>query len=107
MTDSEKIDLILLKINSMEKDFGELKEDVSELKEDVSELKKDVSVLKQDVSKLKEDVTSLQVSDDRLSSQLIKFRDESREMDAMILDEVERVHTILERHKLEKAAHSA
>lgn len=60
MTESEKMDLILLELKEMRTDVSELKEDVSGLKADVSELKADVSGLKTDVSVLKKDVFRLE-----------------------------------------------
>ena len=66
MTDSQKLDLILAKIenqdttiNTLKDEIKYLREDMTELKGDVAELKEDVTVLKEDVAELKEDVTVL------------------------------------------------
>lgn len=63
MTDSEKLDLMLEKISSIESDVKSLKR------------------------------------------QQMKFVAELKAMDSLILDEVERVHEILDKHKEDKAAH--
>lgn len=59
MTDSEKLDLLLNKMQSMEESIGELKSDVQTLKSDVQALKSDVQTLKSDVQTLKSDVQTL------------------------------------------------
>lgn len=79
MTDSEKLDLLLVKVGSMEND--------------ISGLKEDVSILKRDYKKL--------------NNKLNKSVKELKTMDRMILDEVERVHGILDLHKADKAVHTA
>lgn len=86
MTDSEKLDLLLVKVGSMESDISGLKEDVSILKEDVSILKRDYK---------------------KLNNKLNKSVKELKAMDSMILDEVERVHAILDLHKMDKTVHTA
>ncbi|MCM1287350.1 MAG: hypothetical protein NC240_03490 [Clostridium sp.] len=93
MTDSEKLDLLLVKFGSMENDISGLKEDVRVLKEDVSGLKEDVRGLKRDYRKL--------------NNKLNKSVKELKTMDSMILDEVERVHVILDMHKADKTVHTA
>lgn len=77
MSNDEKFDLIINKLDELGGDVKELKEDVSVLKEDVIGLKEDVSVLKENVSRLNENMIKLE------------------KMDALILDEVERVHDIM------------
>ncbi len=66
MTDSQKLDLILAKIenqdttiNTLKDEIKYLREDMTELKEDVAELKEDVTVLKEDVAELKKDVAGI------------------------------------------------
>lgn len=72
MTDSEKLDLLLIKMNTVEKD---------------------VDILRKDV--------------DNLKRQFVKSTTELKVMDKMILDEVERVHIILDMHKEDKSVHTA
>ncbi len=142
MTDSEKLDLLIVKVGTIETDVSGLKEDVSELKtdvsslkEDVSELKTDVSGLKEDVSELKEDVSglktdvanlkedvsglkekvggletdvgSLKTNFNNFRLQMLKSTAELKTMDDMILDEIERVHAILDKHISDKSLHTA
>lgn len=68
MTDNEKLDLILSKLEKLDT------------------LEKDVNALKR---------------------QVMKSTAELKAMDEMILDEVERVHTILDKHKDDKTIHTA
>lgn len=65
MTDSEKLDIILEKVSSLEKDLNAVKR------------------------------------------QVMKSTAELKAMDEMILDEVERVHGILDKHKEDKTVHTA
>lgn len=79
MTDSEKLDLLLEKVGSLEDKVDSLEDKVGSVEKDISGLKR----------------------------QLMKSTAELKAMDEMILDEVERVHTILDKHKADKAVHTA
>ena len=68
MTDSEKLDLILEKIASLDQKVTGLEKDMVDVKADLRRLHRD---------------------------------------DDFIIDEVERVHAILDRHKEDKAVHTA
>ncbi len=65
MTDGEKLDLLLDKVASIEKDLNTVKR------------------------------------------QIMKSTAELKAMDEMILDEVERVHRILDKHKADNSVHTA
>lgn len=65
MTDSEKLDLLLEKVDSIERDVNNIKR------------------------------------------QIMKSTAELKAMDEMILDEVERVHGILDKHRADKTVHTA
>ena len=71
MTDSEKLDLILEKVTTLD--------------EKVTGLEKDLNSVKR---------------------QIMKSTAELKAMDEMILDEVERVHGILDKHKEDKSVHT-
>ena len=68
MTDSEKLDLILEKISTLDEKVTGLEKDMLDVRADLRRLHRD---------------------------------------DALILDEVERVHLILEDHKKDKSVHTA
>ena len=87
MTDGQKLDLILSKMTDMQSDIGSLKADVATLKADVAGLKTDVSILKTDMENVKKEISEL------------------KHMDAMIFDEVERVHEILNAHTADTLLH--
>lgn len=72
MTDSEKLDLILSRLDSLDSETQDMKKDINALKR-----------------------------------QLMKSTAELKAMDEMILDEVERVHGILDKHKADKTVHTA
>ena len=87
MTDGQKLDLILSKMTDMQSDIGSLKADVATFKADVAGLKTDVSILKTDMENVKKEISEL------------------KHMDAMIFDEVERVHEILNAHTADTLLH--
>ena len=82
MTDSEKLDLILEKVAGLDGKVTSLDERLTNLEKDVTDLKADMIDVKSDLRRLHRD-------------------------DELILDEVERVHTILERHMNNKSVHTA
>lgn len=59
------------------------------------------------VSILDEKVTGLEKDINSVKRQVMKSTAELKAMDEMILDEVERVHEILNRHKEDKTVHTA
>ncbi len=75
MTDSEKLDLILSRLEKLDL-----------LENEVKDMKRDISAVKR---------------------QVMKSTAELKAMDEMILDEVERVHELLNRHKEDKTVHTA
>lgn len=76
MTDSEKLDLILEKVTTLDQKVTDLEKDMVDVKVD---LKQTERVLKNEI----------------------------RKECGLVLDEVERVHNILDKHKEDKSAHTA
>lgn len=76
MTDSEKLDLILEKVITLDQKVTDLEKDMVDVKAD---LKQTERVLKNEI----------------------------RKECGLVLDEVERVHDILDKHKADKSAHTA
>ena len=79
MTDREILELILGKVNGIEGKVNGIEEKVNDIEEKVSRLKR----------------------------QVLKSTAELKAMDEIILDEVERVHDILDKHKEDKSKHIA
>ena len=83
MTDSEKLDLILSEMQGMKADMQNMKVDMQNMNSRIdnveSQIKQTERVLKNEIRKECE----------------------------LVLDEIERVHTILDSHKADKSAHSA
>ena len=86
MTDSEKLDLILSRLEKLEK-------------------------LETDITDMKSDMQGMNSRIDNLESQLKQtervLKNEIRKECALVLDEVERVHSILDKHKADTKAHTA
>ncbi len=73
MTDSEKLDRLLMQMQGVKEDVQGLKEDVQGLRKDVQDLKGDVQGLKEDdVQGLREDVQNLQKKTDILDIRVTK-----------------------------------
>ena len=79
MTDSEKLDLLLEKVVGLD-------EKVTTLDQKVTGLEKDINTVKR---------------------QVMKSTAELKAMDELILDEVERVHNILNKHTKDQTVHTA
>ena len=77
--DNEKLDLILETLNGMNGRIDRIESDIQDIKKDTGGLKR----------------------------QLMKSTAELKAMDEMIFDEVERVHSILDKHKADKSTHTA
>ncbi|MBQ7359967.1 MAG: hypothetical protein IJW63_07730 [Lachnospiraceae bacterium] len=77
------------------------------LLEKVSSVESKVTSLDGKVTSLDGKVTSNENSIANLDRQLKKSVAELKAMDELILDEVERVHAILDKHKEDKNVHSA
>lgn len=56
---------------------------------------------------LLEKVISIETEMSKIKRQIAKSTAELKAMDEMILDEVERVHVVLDRHKADNSIHSA
>ena len=97
MTDSEKIDLILLDIRGMQTDMQGMKADMQGMKADIQGMKADMQSMNSRIDNLE-----LQM---KQTEQNLKH--EIRKECSLVLDEVERVHSILDRHKADKSVHTA
>lgn len=93
MTENEKLDLILLKFDKLDGDVQGLKSELQEVKSDVQGLKGEMKTVQKDLAALKR--------------QVAKSTAELKDMDDLILNEVERVHKILDNHKSDKTVHLA
>lgn len=74
----------------------EMRSDIKQLQSDVKELKNDMVGVKSEIAGMKSKITGLE-------SEIIGLK----EMDRMILDEVERVHDILDKHRQNTELHKS
>ena len=79
MTDSQKLDLLLEKMDSFENKMDSFENRMDNFETELNKIKR----------------------------QMLKHTAELKAMDEIILDEVERVHAILDKHKANKSIHSA
>ena len=90
---------------------GLLQTELQPVKEDISTLKQETRALREDVSTLKQETIELSQRIDNLELQTKQtehvLRDEIRRSEYLILDEVESVHAILDKHKSDTTKHTA
>ena len=118
MTDNEVLNLILSEMQGMKTDIQtfksdmlDMKSDMQNMKTDMQDVKSDIQNLKTDMQDVKSDIRKLNVRVDNLESQLKQternLRKEIHKECSLVLDEVERVHAILDKHKADKTMHPA
>ena len=100
-----KADIVYLKaeVVSLRSDVDTLKIEVAALREDVDILKVEVVSLRNDVDTLKQDMKEVKADIIYLKTN----QKESRRYSDIILDEIERVHGILDKHQKDKSVHTA
>lgn len=125
MTDNEVLNLILSEMQGMKTDIQtfksdmqdmktdmqDMKSDMQNMKADMLDMKSDIQNLKTDMLDVKSDIRKLNVRVDNLESQLKQternLRKEIHKECSLVLDEVEKVHAILDKHKADKTMHPA
>lgn len=102
MTNSEKLDLLLAEMQDMKSDMRGVKSDVQNLKSDMQDVKSDVQYLKSDMQ-------TMNIKIDTLESQMKHtertLKNEIKKEFGLVLDEIERVHNILDKHKADTSMH--
>ncbi len=89
MNDNELLLAIYNDVKALKGDVQAIKDDMQATKDDVQGIKDELETVKRDVKHLKKEAIKMQA------------------MDEAILDEVERVHGILDKHKTDKTVHTA
>ena len=90
MTDSEKLDLILLDMQGMKTEMQDMKVEIQGMKTDMQSMNKRIDNLELQMKQTEQNL-----------------KQEIRKECGLVLDEVERVHSILDRHKADKSVHTA
>ena len=114
MTDSQKLDLLLEKtisiegdITSMKSDIGSIQNEITSMKSDIGSIQNEIASMKSDIGSIQNEIASIKSDMPKLKIQVLKIKAELKGMDELILDEVERVHTILNKHMENKTVHTA
>ena len=97
MTDSEKLDFIVSEMQGMKSEMQGMKSDMQEMKLDIQEIKSDMQGMNDRMDNLE-----LQVKQTERT-----LRDEIRRECSLVLDEVERVHILFEKHRTDSSVHTA
>ena len=100
MTDREILELLLKEITDMKTDMSDIKTEIFDIKTEISDMKTEISDMKTEMSDMKKDINGIK-------RKIMVSTAELKAMDSMILDEVERVHEILDKHKADTRVHSA
>lgn len=66
-----------------------------------------LDLLLERIGNMESDITDLKKETSSIKRQIMKSTAELKAMDEMVLDEVERVHAIIDRHIEDKAVHTA
>ena len=90
MTDSEKLNLIITEIQGMKTDMKDMKTDMQDMKTDMQGMNSRIDNLELHMKQMERNL-----------------KNEIHKECALVLDEVERVHDILDRHKEDKTVHTA
>ena len=90
MTDSDKLDLLLTEMQDMKSDMQSMKSDIQSMKSDIQNVNDRIDNLESQVKQTEH-----------------ALKNEIRKECSLVLDEVERVHTILDKHKADTTKHTA
>jgi len=96
MTVDEKLDFLIDKFSDVQQDIKGIHQEIHGMKQDIDGMKQDIDGMKQDIHGMKKDIVDMKAD--------IKLLYRS---DRLILDEVERVHNILEKHISDTNKHTA
>ena len=125
MTDSEKLDFLLIEIvgmkadiqgmkteiRGMKADIQGVKTEIQGMKADIQGVKTEIQGMKADIQNIQSDIKSLNTRMDTLEFQLKSteriLRNQITKSESLILGEVERVHLILDQHIHNQAMHTA
>ena len=113
MTENQKLDLIIVNMQGMQEEIKDIKDGMQGMQEEIKDIKDGMQGMQEEIKDIKDGMQGMQEEikgfkkDARsLRRQVVKSTIELKDMDEMILDEVERVHGILERHKADKTVHT-
>ena len=113
MTENQKLDLIIVNMQGMQEEIKDIKDGMQGMQEEIKDIKDGMQGMQEEIKDIKDGMQGMQEEikgfkkDSRsLRRQVVKSTIELKDMDEMILDEVERVHGILERHKADKTVHT-
>lgn len=90
MTDSEKMDLLLAEMQSMKTEMQGMKTEIQAMKTDMRSMSSRIDSVETQVKQTER-----------------VLKNEIRKECALVLDEVERVHGILDKHKADTTKHTA
>ena len=97
LTDSEKLDFLLIEIVGMKADIQGMKTEIRGMKADIQNIQSDIKFLN----------TRMDTLEFQLKSTERILRNQITKSESLILGEVERVHLILDQHIHNQAMHTA
>jgi chromosome segregation ATPase len=95
MTNSEKIDLLLAEMQGMKSDMQSMKSDMRGMKSDMQDMKFNLQNMNNKIDTLESQIKQTE----RV------LRNEIKKEFGLVLDEIERVHSILDKHKADASMH--
>lgn len=100
MTQDEKLDLVLSKIVSMDERIGNIEGKLGGMDERIGNIEDKIECIDENINDLDRGVRELKRAQ-------MKYTAEIKAGDELILDEVERVHELLNKHIEDRIAHTA
>ena len=104
MTDGEKLDLLLSEMKDMKSEMQGMKSEIKDMKSEMKDMKSEIKDIKTDMQCMNNRIDNLE-SQIQQTERILK--NEIRKESALVLDEVERVHNLLDKHKADTTKHTA
>ena len=91
----------------MDAKLDPVKMEIAEMKTEITGIKSDITSMKTEITGIKSDITSMKSEITGMKSDIEYLKYQMRKSERLILDEVERVHEILDRHIKDTSRHTA
>ena len=104
-----KLDPVKMEIAGMKSEISGMKSEIAGTKSEITEMKSEITGMKSEIAGMKSEITGIKAElakkADKSDIEYLKYQ--IRKSERLILDEVERVHEILDRHIKDTSRHTA
>lgn len=102
-----KLDPVKMEIAGIKTEITGIKSDIASMKSEITGMKSEIAEMKTEITGIKSDITSMKTEITGMKSDIEYLKYQMRKSERLILDEVERVHEILDRHIKDTSRHTA